>query len=158
MSIFLVKTLNIRGSWGLCPQTPLASGGWGLRPHTSGWGTSLPNPGCVTGKAYKVLLPSEILGWPRHWVYNTLVERPSFEFSSYCQSWDMRKLVCKLRKFRNCEIWIALYLTFFCLPDFFLRNLRLRFQGLFFFGCAICICAFKIFFSDCGICICASFI
>ena len=34
MSIFLVK---IRGGWGLCPQTHIASGGWGLRLHTSGW-------------------------------------------------------------------------------------------------------------------------
>ena len=39
MSIFLVKTLKIRGGWGLCPQTPLASGYWELRPHTSSWGT-----------------------------------------------------------------------------------------------------------------------
>ena len=32
MSVFLEMNLNIRGGWGLCPQTPLTSGGWGLRP------------------------------------------------------------------------------------------------------------------------------
>ena len=38
MSVFLVKTLKIRGDSGLCPQISLTSGGWGLRPL---------NPGCA---------------------------------------------------------------------------------------------------------------
>ena len=57
MSIFLVKTLEIRGGWGLCLQTPLVSGGWKLRPPHSRFPPPLPNPVCATGQAYKVLLP-----------------------------------------------------------------------------------------------------
>ena len=66
MSIFLAKTLNIRDGWGLCPQTPLASGGWRLHPHAPVGTPPLPNPGCATGKAYEALPPPEILGWLRH--------------------------------------------------------------------------------------------
>ena len=46
MSIFLAKTLKIRGGGGLCPQTPLVSSG---RTHTPGWGTSFAE------------------SWVRHW-------------------------------------------------------------------------------------------
>ena len=44
LSVFLVKTLKIRGSCELCLQTP-------------GCGPPLPNSGCATGQAYEVLSP-----------------------------------------------------------------------------------------------------
>ena len=57
MSVFLVKILKIRGSWGLCPPDPL-------------------NPGCAPlfrildaplDKPMKFYPPPEILGWLRHY-------------------------------------------------------------------------------------------
>ena len=57
MSIFLAKAVKIRGGWGLCPQTPGASGGSGT-PLVGA--PPLPNPGCATGKAYEILsLPAK---------------------------------------------------------------------------------------------------
>ena len=37
---FIPKNLQKSPSgWGLCPQTPIATGGWGLRPQTPVFGT-----------------------------------------------------------------------------------------------------------------------
>ena len=70
MSVFLVINLKIRGAWGLCPHTPLASAAGGFAPLNPRLSPlTLPNPGCATGYTYEVLPFPEILGWLRHWFH-----------------------------------------------------------------------------------------
>ena len=57
MSVFLVKTLKIWGSWGLCPTPPQSPAAESFAPTPPFAPPPFPNLVRATGQAYKVLLP-----------------------------------------------------------------------------------------------------